>query len=284
MKIKIILLNLLIVSINLSSQEFHKETLKMLVYNTHGLPEIFISDNPKKRFPIIGEKTQDFNISLLQEDYAHHEELSSGFAQKSIAIRGPMGGTLSCPFCTGSGLTSIFNLPKDWNIEVESEAYETCSGWLRGANDCFAYKGFQIIKITTPNQKKFFIVNTHMDAGRRDSDRSSRKIQLDHIVSAIEQREIDEALIVAGDLNLNSKDPKDVLLLEEFKKKLNLNDSFEGYEISKKWSILDYILYRQGSEVDFKLVSVGEDESFVTEEGPLSDHPALFLELSISDD
>ena len=284
MKIKIILLNLLIVSINLSSQEFHKETLKMLVYNTHGLPEIFISDNPKKRFPIIGEKTQDFNISLLQEDYAHHEELSSGFAQKSIAIRGPMGGTLSCPFCTGSGLTSIFNLPKDWNIEVESEAYETCSGWLRGANDCFAYKGFQIIKITTPNQKKFFIVNTHMDAGRRDSDRSSRKIQLDHIVSAIEQREIDEALIVAGDLNLNSKDPKDVLLLEEFKEKLNLNDSFEGYEISKKWSILDYILYRQGSEVEFKLVSVGEDESFVTEEGPLSDHPALFLELSINDD
>ena len=284
MKIKIILLNLLIVSINLSSQEFHKETLKMLVYNTHGLPEIFISDNPKKRFPIIGEKTQDFNISLLQEDYAHHEELSSGFAQKSIAIRGPMGGTLSCPFCTGSGLTSIFNLPKDWNIEVESEAYETCSGWLRGANDCFAYKGFQIIKITTPNQKKFFIVNTHMDAGRRDSDRSSRKIQLDHIVSAIEQREINEALIVAGDLNLNSKDPKDVLLLEEFKEKLNLNDSFEGYDISKKWSILDYILYRQGSEVDFKLVSVGEDESFVTEEGPLSDHPALFLELSINDD
>ena len=284
MKIKIILLNLLIVSINLSSQEFHKETLKMLVYNTHGLPEIFISDNPKKRFPIIGKKTQDFNISLLQEDYAHHEELSSGFAQKSIAIRGPMGGTLSCPFCTGSGLTSIFNLPKDWNIEVESEAYETCSGWLRGANDCFAYKGFQIIKITTPNQKKFFIVNTHMDAGRRDSDRSSRKIQLDHIVSAIERREIDEALIVAGDLNLNSKDPKDVLLLEEFKEKLKLNDSFEGYEISKKWSILDYILYRQGSEVEFKLVSVGEDESFVTEEGPLSDHPALFLEISINDD
>ena len=283
MMIKIILLNLLIVSINLSSQEFHKETLKMLVYNTHGLPEIFISDNPKKRFPIIGEKTQDFNISLLQEDYAHHEELSSGFAQKSIAIRGPMGGTLSCPFCTGSGLTSIFNLPKDWNIEVESEAYETCSGWLRGANDCFAYKGFQIIKITTPNQKKFFIVNTHMDAGRRDSDRSSRKIQLDHIVSAIEQREIDEALIVAGDLNLNSKDPKDVLLLEEFKEKLKLNDSFEGYEISKRWSILDYILYRQGSEVEFKLVSVGEDESFVTEEGPLSDHPALFIELSFND-
>jgi endonuclease/exonuclease/phosphatase family metal-dependent hydrolase len=194
-----------------------------------------------------------------------------------------MGGTLSCPFCTGSGLTSVFNLPQDWQIEVQNEAYETCSGWLRGANDCFAYKGFQIIKITTPQKKKFYIVNTHMDAGRRDSDRASRKIQLEHIVSTIEQREIKEALIVAGDLNLNSKDPQDVLLLEKFKKKLKLNDSFEGYEISKKWSILDYILYRQGSEVKFKLLSVGEDESFITEEGPLSDHPALFLELSIND-
>ena len=74
------------------------------------------------------------------------------------------------------------------------------------------------------------------------------------------------------------------MYIEEIKKKLNLNDSFEGYEISKKWSILDYILYRQSSEVEFKLVSAGEDESFVTEEGPLSDHPAIFLEISINDD
>ena len=285
MKLKILILSFLYLPLTIfSDEQIEKDVYKILVYNTHGLPEVFINDNPKMRFPIIGDKTKDYDISLIQEDYSHHDELSSGLSKDSLVVRGPMGGTLSCPFCTGSGLTSIFNLPKDWHIEVESEAYETCSGWLRGANDCFAYKGFQIIKITTPNQKKFFIVNTHMDAGRRDSDRSSRKIQLDHIVSAIEQREINEALIVAGDLNLNSKDPKDVLLLEEFKEKLKLNDSFEGYEISKKWSILDYILYRQGSEVEFKLVSVGEDESFVTEEGPLSDHPALFLELSISDD
>lgn len=284
MKLKMLLLFCLYFPLNIfSSEQIDKEVYKILVYNTHGLPEVFIDDNPKMRFPIIGEKTQDYDISLIQEDYSHHEELLSGLVKDSLVVRGPMG-TLSCPFCTGSGLTSIFNLPTDWEIEVENVAFETCSGWFRGANDCFAYKGFQIIKITTPNQKKFFIVNTHMDAGRRDSDRSSRKIQLDHIVSAIEQREIDEALIVAGDLNLNSKDPKDVLLLEEFKEKLKLNDSFEGYEISKKWSILDYILYRQGSEVEFKLVSVGEDESFVTEEGPLSDHPALFLELSINDD
>jgi len=46
---------------NLFSLEQQREKLTILVYNTHGLPEIFISDNPKKRFPVIGKKTQEFN-------------------------------------------------------------------------------------------------------------------------------------------------------------------------------------------------------------------------------
>ena len=281
MKLKALFLSTMILSMNLFSLEQQSENLRILVYNTHGLPEIFISDNPKKRFPVIGKKTQDFNISLLQEDYSHHEELSSGLAKESLAIRGGLGGRLICPFCTGSGLTSVFNLPKNWTVDVENQTYDTCSGWLRGANDCFAYKGFQIIKITLPSNKRFFIVNTHMDAGKRDSDRAARKKQLEHIISTIKLRTTTEALIVAGDLNLNSKNPEDVKLLENFKEKLKLTDSFTGHKISKKWTILDYILYKQGEELEFKSISVKEDESFVTEEGPLSDHPALIIEVSI---
>ena len=281
MKLITLLLGSFILSMNLSSLEKQSDKLKILVYNTHGLPEIFISDNPKKRFPIIGEKTQDYNISLLQEDYSHHEELSSGLAKRSIAIRGAMGSSLLCPFCTGSGLTSVFNLSENWTVEVENETYQSCSGWLRGANDCFAYKGFQVIKIALPSNKEFFIVNTHMDAGRRDSDRSSRKKQLEHIISTISQRASTEALIVAGDLNLHSKNPDDVKLLKKFMKELKLTDAFVGNKISEKWAILDYILYRQSNEVEFKIISAGEDKSFITEEGPLSDHPALFIEVSI---
>ena len=281
MKLKALFLSTMILSMNLFSLEQQSENLRILVYNTHGLPEIFISDNPKKRFPVIGKKTQDFNISLLQEDYSHHEELSSGLAKESLAIRGGLGGRLICPFCTGSGLTSVFNLPKNWTVDIENQTYDTCSGWLRGANDCFAYKGFQIIKITLPSNKRFFIVNTHMDAGKRDSDRAARKKQLEHIISTIKQRATTEALIVAGDLNLNSKNPEDVKLLENFKEELKLTDSFTGHKISKKWTILDYILYKQGEELEFKSISVKEDESFVTEEGPLSDHPALIIEVSI---
>ena len=281
MKLKAVFLSAMILSMNLASLEQQSEKLRILVYNTHGLPGLFISDNPKKRFPVIGKKTQDFNISLLQEDYSHHEDLLSGLAKESLAIRGALGGRLICPFCTGSGLTSVFNLPKNWTVDVENQTYDTCSGWLRGANDCFAYKGFQLIKITLPSNKRFFIVNTHMDAGKRDSDRASRKRQLEQIISTIKQRTTTEALIVAGDLNLNSKNPEDVKLLENFKEELKLTDSFTGHKISKKWTILDYILYKQGEELEFKIISVGEDQSFITKEGPLSDHPALIIELLI---
>jgi hypothetical protein len=281
MKLKAVFLSAMILSMNLASLEQQSEKLRILVYNTHGLPGLFINDNPKKRFPVIGKKTQDFNISLLQEDYSHHEELLSGLAKESLAIRGGLGSRLMCPLCTGSGLTSVFNLPKNWTVEVENQTYETCSGWLRGANDCFAYKGFQIIKITLPSNKRFLIVNTHMDAGKRNSDRAVRKKQLEHIISTIKQRTTTEALIIAGDLNLNSKNPEDVKLLENFKEELGLTDSFTGHKISKKWTILDYILYKQGEELEFKIISVGEDESFVTKDGPLSDHPALIIELLI---
>ena len=258
MKSRFIAFYFFILSFEIYSFEENPLILNILVYNTHGLPEIFISDNPKFRFPIIGSKTRNYNISLLQEDYAHHLELSSGLSKDSAAVRGMLGNTLTCPFCTGSGLTSVFNLPDDWRVEVKNEAYKTCSGWLRGANDCFAYKGFQVIKISPPNYEEFYVVNTHMDAGRRDSDRASRAIQLQHIVSSIE-----------------------MALLESFKKTLNLYDAFSEAEINEKWSILDYILYRPGESIKFKILNVGEDESFKTHEGALSDHPALFIEFEI---
>ena len=72
-------------------------------------------------------------------------------------------------------VTSIANLPQDWQIEVVNENFETCSGWISGWNDCFAKKGFQILKYPAFERKLVF-VNTHLDAGSRESDRKARKI------------------------------------------------------------------------------------------------------------
>ena len=152
-----VLFYLCFISTDLSSEE-----IKILVYNTHGLPSAFAGDDPEERFPLIGKKTKEYQLSLLQEDFAHHELLLKNLNKESVAIRGNGNSKSLCPFCSGSGLTMISNLEKEWQLEINSEAFNSCSGWLGGLNDCFASKGFQLARIETPSEKYVFILNTHL--------------------------------------------------------------------------------------------------------------------------
>jgi len=258
------------------------EEIKLLTYNTHGLPAIFSDDDPSKRFPLIAKEIDRYQISLLQEDFAHHELLLNNLKEGSSAVRGNESQSTFCPFCSGSGLTTISNLGKDWELEFYSEAFNTCSGWLGKLNDCFASKGFQLIRVKSPSGKQFFILNTHLDAGRHDSDRKTRESQLNQISTKVKQKLIDEALILAGDLNLKWNDAQDRSLLENFKNNLGLSDPIDGIQVERGWPVIDYILYRNGEETSFEVLERGQDLNFQTDEGPLSDHPALYLKLKIN--
>ena len=271
-----VLFYLCFISTNLSSEE-----IEILVYNTHGLPSAFAGDDPEERFPLIGEKTKGYQLSLLQEDFAHHELLLKNLGKESVAIRGNDNNKSLCPFCSGSGLTMISNLEKEWQLEINSEAFNSCSGWLGGLNDCFASKGFQLARIQTPSGKYMFILNTHLDAGRSTSDRKVRADQLNQILAKVEKVIDGEALIVAGDLNLRRNDPQDSHLLEAFKKDLDLLDSFEGVKTDKNRPSLDYILYRHGTDTTLEVLEVGINSDFQYDNKPLSDHPALFIRLLI---
>ena len=277
MKFVFLVYFLITLSSHLFADNDKSTEIKILVYNTHGLPGIFLRDNPEIRFPLIGDKTKEYELSLLQEDYAHHKKLISVIKTESQVFRGKLGNKFLCPICTGSGLTSIANLPQDWNIEVVNENFKTCSGWISGWNDCFAKKGFQILKITPPLRESLFFVNTHLDAGSRESDREARKNQLNQIISTLNETIKGEALILAGDLNLNSKNLEDLKLLENLKERLNLTDAFVDVDIAKKWQILDYVLFNKGENNIIGIKKVGEDTSLISKEGPLSDHPALFF-------
>jgi hypothetical protein len=268
-----VLLYLCFISTDLNSEE-----IKILVYNTHGLPSAFAGDDPEERFPLIGEKTKAYQLSLLQEDFAHHELLLKNLNKESIAIRGNGNNKSLCPFCSGSGLTMISNFEREWQLEVNSEAFNSCSGWFGGLNDCFASKGFQLARIETPSEKYVFILNTHLDAGRSTSDRKVRADQLNQILAKVEKVIDGEALIVAGDLNLRWNDPQDSHLLETFKKDLGLLDSFGGV---KNRPSLDYILYRNGTDTTLEVLEAGIDPDFQYDNKPLSDHPALFIRLLI---
>jgi hypothetical protein len=281
MKFAFLIYFLIALSSNLFADNDKSIELKILVYNTHGLPGIFLRDKPEIRFPLIGDKTKEYELSLLQEDYAHHRKLISATKNESKIFRGRLGNKLLCPICTGSGLTSIANLPQDWNIEVANESFKTCSGWISGWNDCFAKKGFQILKITPPLRESLFLVNTHLDAGSRESDREARKNQLNQIISTLNETIKGEALILVGDLNLNSKNSEDLKLLQNLKEKLSLTDAFLNISIDEKWQVLDYILFRKGKSHSFIVTGAGEDTSLYSKEGPLSDHPALSMRIRL---
>ena len=267
---------------NLTTAESANPTeLKLLVYNTHGLPAVFSKDDPVRRFPEIGKQMRRYQLALLQEDFAHHEALLDTLAASSVAVRGNESRFSLCPFCSGSGLTMISNLEQEWQLEIQAEAFDTCAGWLRGLNDCFATKGFQLSRMETPSGKRFFVVNTHLDAGRTTSDRQARATQLKQIVAKVKKEAAGEALIVAGDLNLDWEDPEDRVLLEAFRKELGLINSGQEVQVDKGWPILDYIFYRNGTATTLEVVETGEDKAFQNDVGPLSDHPALFMRLLI---
>ena len=257
------------------------EEIKILVYNTHGLPTFFAGDDPEERIPLIGEQTKRYQFSLLQEDFAHHELLLNSLKQESSAVRGNESRFSLCPFCSGSGLTMISNLEQDWQLEIQAEAFDTCAGWLRGLNDCFATKGFQLSLMETPSGKRFFVVNTHLDAGRNTSDRQARATQLKQILAKVRKETAGEALIVAGDFNLDWEDPQDRTLLEAFRKDLQLINSVKEIQADRGWPILDYIFYRNGTTTTLEVLETGEDKAFQNDVGPLSDHPALFIRLLI---
>ena len=256
--------------------------LSLLVYNTHGLPRIFAKDHPRERFPEIVRLTHDYDISLLQEDFAHHDLVLKHAKEDQSIQRGEGVKTGKCLFCSGSGLTLVSSLSEnDWRESATFVPFVNCSGWLDRANDCFAQKGFQIIDLRSIRGEEVVLVNTHLDAGRSDSDRAARAAQLDQLILAIDRYVSDQALIVAGDLNLDWDNSKDRELLFDFRDRLGLARAGKGVQAVHGWTVLDYIFYRSGKHTTLTLAGSGEDRRFFSGGIALSDHPALFARFNI---
>ena len=282
MKQLIAALLLLLVSANgltntaLAPEPKSQSELNLLVYNTHGLPELIARDDPKTRFPKIGQLTKKYDLSLLQEDFAHHDLLLQYVERPLSVIRGNDVHTPKCFLCSESGLTLISNLPADWTVNVSFKPFTTCSGWLSKLNDCFAQKGFQLATIESVDGRRIYLVNTHLDAGRSELDRQARASQLNQIAHALEAKAGNDAVLVAGDLNLDWASLQDNELLQSFVQRLNLVLAQKGGDASNDWTTLDYVYYRSSEKTSLTLGRAGEDTEFTAHGKPLSDHPALF--------
>jgi endonuclease/exonuclease/phosphatase family metal-dependent hydrolase len=255
----------------------------VLSYNTHGLPGWVAGDAPQRRFPRIGALVQRYDVALLQEDFAHHPVLRGAAAPLLLERGNPSrfrGSALCLLFCEGSGLSFATRLPRAWLVDLASRAYEACSGWLGGANDCFATKGFQHARLVLNGALEVHFVNTHLDAGRSAEDRAARRVQLERLRAHLEREAAGAALVLGGDLNLDAADPEDAALRDAFAAALGLEDTGATAAPGAPWRRLDYLYQRSGSTVRLEVLDAGEAPGFLDGAGgPLSDHPPIFARL-----
>ncbi len=253
----------------------------VLSYNTHGLPAWIARDEPAKRFPLIAKLARAYDITLFQENFVDSDfqllakGLAGRFLQRGNGSSRSRSRWLSsfCGSC-GSGLTAAVSQGLQAKL-LARRGYGSCSGWLGGANDCWANKGYLALRVSLENGDSMDLYDLHLDAGPAASDHEARRHQLEVLRAAITQLSQDRAVIVAGDFNLDASSGRDQDLLQWFASELRLSSS--GAAGNGQWpEHLDYILYRSGTATELTLLGAGEAEEFQIEGVPLSDHPAVF--------
>lgn len=249
--------------------------LRVLTYNIHGLPDWIARDDPPARIPQILARAADYDVVLLQEDFAYHDVVLAN--QKHAHVF--RGNEAWAPLLEGSGLTIFSRFANGAASRIE--AYGVCNGYLSAANDCLGNKGFLMVRLALPNGAELDVWNTHLDAGRDGDDHAARVAQLDHLARAIEANSDGRAVLVGGDLNLEWDDARDRALCDAFRERLGLTVAAQtppdGWE-----SHLDYLLLRPGADVQVRRVDGGKEAKMVDgAKAALSDHPALFTLLRV---
>ncbi len=245
--------------------------ITVLSYNVHGLPSVFVSDDPEARMPQISSRLNLYDVALIQESWSFFEMLEANATHATKERSGGVDtGTL---FQTG---LATFARPR--LRAVSRGSLGACAGWLDRANDCFADKGFLRVRVALENGAELDFWNLHLDAGQDATDRAARDVQLQKLAERVQRVSGDGPLVIAGDFNLDESNAADRALLERFARELSLEDSgarpaSDGPFANKR---IDFILYRSGSQVALLPEQSGEAREFSDGPTPLSDHPALF--------
>jgi endonuclease/exonuclease/phosphatase family metal-dependent hydrolase len=274
-----LLVSLLLATASAPAEESSLE-LSVLSYNTHGLPGWIAGDDPEGRFPQIAKLADRYDLVLLQEDFEHHALVREN-TRHTLVFRGnpPRNG-----FGSGDGLTVLAGGTVHAAKPRLRHAYGTCSGWLSGANDCWANKGLFGVRITLTNGASLDVYDLHLEAGEGDGDRTVRHGQLDQVAEQIREQSGGQAIIVGGDFNMSFDDPEERQLMMRFQRDLGLQDSAIDPRDSPPWTKrIDYLFFRPGGSIELALLEAEVAKEFVSEGVPLSDHPALYGRFRVSD-
>jgi hypothetical protein len=271
--------------------------LTVLSYNVRGLPGLVARDSPRSRAKAIGSLARSYDVALFQETFEYQSVLRKRMAGRVeftgngavFDARRFAGQILLAPIALavphfsaryGSGLSTYVKSDLTLPSSVGRAPYRVCDGWFGNNFDCWASKGYLRVRIQVPEGGAIDVYSTHLDAGRTRRAIKIRRRQLDILADAIEKNSGDRAVILGGDLNLASDQPRDHRLLLEFRERLGLLDSGAGPQFPL-WNSRDYILYRSGSGAQLDIEQAGEAFEFIAATRALSDHPAVYARFRV---
>jgi len=234
----------------------------VLTYNVAGLPEPLSGSRPIRNQPLISPLLNDYDLVLVQEDFAYHGKLSSK-ALHPHASKSDKDSTV------GDGLSRFSVFPFD---EVTHVNWVKCAGYLTRASDCMTKKGFSLGRHRMAGGVEIDVYNLHMEAGGSREDTEAKQADMDQLMEYVLSHSEGRALIIAGDFNLKKKREKDRAMLERMESRLELTDACLA--MGDCQDRIDRIYLRSGGGVSLRAVDYDvPDEKFQDEKGrPLSDH------------
>jgi len=251
--------------------------VSVLTYNVHGLPPTITGDDTNGRMEQIAPLLPAFDWVGLQEDW-----MPEGHELLMADVEHPHNAWFDRPLnddrVYGAGLTTLSNAPL---VELYEEHYTDCYGFLDGASDCLASKGFQVSTLQVGDAEIDFY-NTHLEAGGGDEDEAARAANVEQLIQSFTGRSAGRAVVFVGDMNLRSSDPVDVPSLTRFAEEAGLTDTCEALDCPEMEHI-DRIWFRDGGGVTITPQGWSRLADWVDDDGvDLSDHPAIQASLAWS--
>jgi len=206
------------------SHSIENKGLQVLVFNIHDRllrNSLFSSEaHTEEEVVCIGDLASRYDLVLLQEAFVRPSQLAryAGHVWADHPVFSEGGGgdwwplRMMCEICLSPGLLM---LARDTPLSVHTEPYEAFVGWntdLNKADDFFS-KGFQLVQFSS-----FWVLNSHMDAGRGQESIEARSLQFRQITTTLKRLVPHDApLFIGMDANLRPDlEEQDGKILREF--------------------------------------------------------------------
>jgi poly(3-hydroxybutyrate) depolymerase len=269
-------------------------TFDALTYNVAGLPVGLSSSQPDVNTPYISPLLNDYDLVLVQEDWANpdpplplrvfHELLIADVTHPYLSTPKPVPlGTnpLRPTALLSDGINRMSRFPFG---EITRVMWPNCFGGADtsdgGAGDCLAEKGFSVARTELAPGVEVDVYNLHAEAGNTPADMTYIAEDFEVLADFMATHSAGRPVLVGGDFNLHTDRVFHGQVFDDFLAATGLTDVCGVLDCGADADRIDKFVFRSGSGVVLEpLDHIFERETFVrpTDGAPLSDHSPLHV-------